>query len=175
MVRRLISRRVLPVVGIVVLLSSGLAATALAGRSDLDRARAATARFQSVAQAERAGYALPPEGPLHECIASFDGSGAMGYHLINGALLDGTIDPTQPEVLVYAPDEHGRLELVALEYVVFDADWQGDIAPMLFGEMFMATPEPNRYEIPAFFALHAWIWEENPAGTFAAFNENVSC
>jgi hypothetical protein len=158
----------------VAMLALSLAAVT-AGQSDLDRARAATARFHSLEQAERAGYALPPSGPLHECIASFDGSGAMGYHLINGALLDGTVEPTQPEVLVYAPDARGRLQLVALEYVVFDDAWEGEMAPMLFGEMFMPTAAPNRYEIPAFHALHAWIWEPNPSGTFAGFNPNVSC
>jgi hypothetical protein len=49
------------------------------------------------------------------------------------------------------------------------------MAPMLFGEMFMETLAPNRYEIPAFYALHVWIWEPNPDGTFANFNPNVSC
>lgn len=166
------------------LLALGLATvtltTTLAHPSDLQLARAATARFNSIEQALAAGYGLPPDGPLHECIASLDGSGAMGFHLINGALLDTVIDPAQPEALVYAPDGNGKLKLVALEYVVFQEPWHeqhgdGAMAPMLFGEMFMETPAPNRYEIPAFYALHAWIWEANPAGTFAGFNPNVSC
>jgi hypothetical protein len=150
-------------------------ALASAGQSDLDRARAATARFNSLNQAIKAGYALPPGGPLHECIASFDGTGAMGFHYINGNLLDGTIDPTKPEALVYAPDKNGKLKLVALEYVVFQGAWEGEHVPMLFEEMFMSIEDPNRYEIPAFFALHAWIWKDNPSGTFAPFNPAVSC
>lgn len=154
--------------------------TALARPSDLQLAKAATARFNSIAQAEAAGYGLPPEGPLHECISSLDGTGAMGFHLINGSLLDTVVDPARPEALVYAPDRNGNLKLVALEYVVFQEPWQEEfgpeaMAPMLFGEMFMDTDAPNRYEIPAFYALHAWIWEENPAGTFEGFNPNVSC
>jgi hypothetical protein len=163
-----------------VLLAGITLATALAKPPDLQLAKAATARFHSIEQAEAAGYGLPPEGPLHECIASLDGTGAMGFHLINGSLLDTVVDPAQPEALVYAPDKNGNLKLVALEYVVFQEPWQEEfgpdaMAPMLFGEMYMQTGAPNRYEIPAFYALHAWIWNENPAGVFAPFNENVSC
>lgn len=161
------------------LLLSGLtmAITLATPPSDLNAARAATARFNSLTQAEKAGYGLPPAGPLHECIASFDDTGAMGFHHINGALLDGTgtVDPTRPEALVYAEDENGNLRLVALEYVVFESEWTGEHDPMLFGEMFMYVGEPNRYELPPFYALHVWLWEDNPAGTFAAFNPNVSC
>jgi len=169
------SRRILVGLGIGVLLASATVATALAGRSDLDRARAATARFNSLTQAEKAGYGLPPEGPLSQCIASFDDTGAMGFHYINGSLLDGVIDPTKPEALVYAEDANGKLRLVALEYVVFESAWTGEHDPMLFGEMFMHMEAPNRYELPPFWALHAWIWEDNPAGTFEPFNRAVSC
>jgi hypothetical protein len=160
-------------------LGSVAAGGAMAHRSDLEAARAATGRFHSLRQAEAAGYARPPApAPLHECISSFDGTGAMGFHYINGALLDMTLDAAEPEVLVYAPDRHGRLKLVALEYVVFQAPWKaahGDQLPMLFGQMFMATGEPNRFDIPAFYSLHVWLWKHNPAGMFAPFNPRVSC
>ena len=174
------SRRVAFAIGLAAILAAATFSTVSARRSDLDIARAATARFNSIEQAERAGYALPPEGPLHECISSFDNTGAMGFHLINGSLLDTTVDPAQPEALVYAPDKHGKLKLVALEYVVFQAPWKEEhgenaMGPMLFDQMFMETGAPNRYEIPAFYALHAWIWKPNPKGTFEAFNEAVSC
>jgi len=94
------------------------------------------------------------------------------------AAFDATLDPDQPEVLVYAPDRHGDLRLAALEYVVFQAPWNaehGADVPALFGETFHSVAEPNRYDVPAFFALHVWIWEPNPAGTFADFNPDVSC
>lgn len=146
---------------------------------ELAAAVAATARFHSLKQASAAGYAQPPApAPLHECISSFDGTGAMGFHFINGPLLDTTIDPRKPEVLVYAPDRHGRLHLVALEYVIFQAPWiaeHGSKMPTLFGQMFMATGENNRYDIPAFFSLHVWLWKHNPSGLFAPFNPSVSC
>lgn len=151
----------------------------LAGTDDdLAAAEAATEAFTDPATAEAAGYGLPPEGPLHECIASLDDTGAMGLHYINGDLVgDAVLDPTTPEALVYEPAADGSLELVAVEYVVFAEAWdaENDMAPMLFGEMFMLVDEPNRYELPAFYALHAWIWRDNPSGTFASFNPDVSC
>ena len=47
--------------------------------------------------------------------------------------------------------------------------------PTLFGEEFMETLAPNRYEIPAFYALHVWLYRYNPTGLFAPFNPRVSC
>jgi hypothetical protein len=149
-----------------------------AQEEELAAARAATEPFRDVAAAEEAGYGLPPEGPLHECIANLDGPGAMGFHWINGDLVGDTeLDPATPEALVYAPTADGGLELVALEYVVFAEAWDADndMAPMLFDEMFMLVEEPNRYELPAFYALHAWVWQDNPDGVFANFNPDVSC
>ena len=145
----------------------------------LDAVRDATERFEDVNTAIAAGYAQPPApAPLHECISSFDGTGAMGFHFINGSLLDTTLDPRKPEVLVYAPDRGGRLHLVALEYVVFQAPWMaihGSTMPSLFHQMFMTTGDPNRFEIPAFFSLHVWLFKHNPSGLFAPFNPMVSC
>jgi hypothetical protein len=154
------------------------AGAAAQSEEELAAAREATEAFADVAAAEDAGYGLPPEGPLHECIANLDGPGAMGFHYINGDLVgDTNLDPTTPEALVYAPTADGGLELVALEYVVFAEAWdeENDMAPMLFDEMFMLVEEPNRYELPAFYALHAWVWQDNPDGTFASFNPDVSC
>jgi hypothetical protein len=156
-----------------------LPALALAGTDDdLAAAEAGTEAFTDPAAAEAAGYGLPPEGPLHECISSLDDTGAMGLHYINGDLVGDTVlDAAAPEALVYEPAADGSLELVAVEYVVFAEAWdaENDMAPMLFGEMFMLVDEPNRYELPAFYALHAWIWKDNPSGTFASFNPDVTC
>jgi hypothetical protein len=145
----------------------------------LQAARSASARFNSLERAADAGYGPLPSGvPLHECIAAFDGSGAMGFHWLNPSLLDTTLDPVQPEVLVFAPDGRGNLKLVALEYVVFQEAWiaeHGAAIPELFGRPFDVIGFPNRYEVPAFYALHAWLWEPNPDGVFNAFNAAVSC
>ncbi len=156
------------------------ASLVLAGRSDLASVRAATARFNSLHQAEAAGYGQPPApAPLHYCISDLNGMGAMGFHYINGALLSGDeagrVVPDEPEVLVYEPDSHGKLHLVALEYVIFAGDWTGASAPTLFGQTLSFTPSPNRYEIPAFYSLHVWLYKDNPDGMFAPMNPNVSC
>jgi hypothetical protein len=166
---------------------AGVAAAALAlsqvvlavSADDLQAARSESARFNSLGRAAEAGYGPLPEGvPLHECIAALDGSGAMGFHWLNPSLLDTTLDPVNPEVLVFAPDGHGNLKLVALEYVVFQEPWiaeHGATVPELFGRPFDVINSPNRYELPGFFALHAWLWEPNPDGVFNAFNAAVSC
>jgi hypothetical protein len=145
---------------------------------DVAAARAGTQAYTDVSVAEADGYGLPAEGPLHECIESFDNSGAMGLHYINGDLVgDTVVDAATPEALVYQPMAGGKLKLVALEYVVFVEAWdaENDHPPMLFDEMFMLIEEPNRYELPSFYALHAWLYEDNPAGTYEAFNPNVTC
>lgn len=178
--RRLFTRPLALACASALLISATAFSTVGAAASPLDAARAATARFHSLGQAAAAGYGQPPApAPLHECIAALDGMGAMGFHFINGGLLSGdeagVVDPNRPEVLVYAPDGHGKLHLVALEYVIFQADWQGVGRPTLFGHTFDATPDGNRYEIPAFYSLHVWLWKDNPDGLFAPMNPDVSC
>jgi hypothetical protein len=161
-----------------ILLASGVVGSATA-RSDLQTAKAATARFHDLSVAGHAGFGQPPvSAPLHFCISSLDNTGAMGFHYINGGHLDKVLDPSLPEVLVYAPDKHGRLKLAALEYVIFQSDWYADHAlgtmPSMFGQDFMPN-DGVRFQIPPFFALHVWLYQNNPAGMFQPFNPNVSC
>jgi hypothetical protein len=33
----------------------------------------------------------------------------------------------------------------------------------------------NRYGIPAFYELHAWLWKLNPRGLFDDWNPRVTC
>lgn len=148
-------------------------------QSDLAAVRAATAQFANVAAAQAAGYGLLVDAAGIACIDN--PAGGMGIHYVNVDLvLDPTLDPTKPEVLVYEPDKHGNLRLVAVEYVVFEADSHSD-GPTLFGQHFHRMPgadesEPqNRYGLPAFFELHVWLWKHNPSGMFEDWNPNVSC
>jgi hypothetical protein len=106
------------------------------------------------------------------------GMDAMGVHYVRSALVgDGKLDPQTPEALVYAPDAHGGLHLAAEEYTVLQAagDAQHTAPPSLFGQQLSLTASPNRYGLPPFCSLHAWTWMNNPAGTFAMWNPNVSC
>jgi hypothetical protein len=43
------------------------------------------------------------------------------------------------------------------------------------GQTFHFNSSPNRYGIPAFYALHVWAWKHNPHGMFVDWNPKVSC
>ena len=150
-------------------------------------ARSATAKYHSLSVAKKTGYSILADSAGITCIAEPQ-MGAMGVHYVNGDLVKNpSIDATHPEALVYAPDRHGGLHLAALEYVVIKSDWDAsqphvgvgarDVAapPMLFGHEFSFTDTPNRYGLPPFYSLHAWVWKDNPAGTFEMWNPSVTC
>ena len=150
-----------------------VAGVALAG-GVFGGARNATADFRDIEAAKAAGYTIRvADAAGIECIQSAEGT--MGIHMLNPSLLDGTIDETKPELLVYEPGHNGRMKLVALEYLVFQADWKGSSPPALFGQEFSLTPSGNRYGLPPFYALHAWIFRNNPSGALAPYNPKVDC
>jgi hypothetical protein len=133
--------------------------------------RRATEKYQDVSAATAAGYAL-----FLGCVSSPQ-VGAMGIHYVNGELVgDGKIDAGRPEALMYEP-RGGKLELVGVEYIVLAAAWDAasKTPPTLMGQLFHYNPAPNRYGIPAFYALHVWAWRDNPQGTFVDYNPRVSC
>jgi hypothetical protein len=139
--------------------------------------KSATGRFHNLAAAENAGYALFPDAQGIRCIDN-QPVGGMGVHYVKGSLVGDTVlDPEQPEALVYAPNADGRLKLAALEYIVFQAAWDAEHSspPSLFGHEFGLVPAGNRYGIPAFYELHAWVWKPNPSGMFFEWNPRVSC
>jgi hypothetical protein len=153
-------------------------------------ARSATAKYHSLAVAKKAGYSILADSAGITCIAEPQ-MGAMGVHYVKADLVkDPAIDAAHPEALVYAPDRHGGLHLAALEYVVIRSDWDasqvgppslgfGSPAPLappqLFGHEFNFTDAPNRYGLPPFYSLHAWVWKDNPGGTFEMWNSSVQC
>ena len=175
-----------------VLLASQAAAAFACGQCDPGGAVAAaqvvTAKYHSLNLAKKTGYSILADATGITCIAEPQ-MGAMGVHYVKGALVkDPLIDATEPEALVYAPDRHGRLQLAALEYVVIKSDWDArnpvvadappwvkPAPPMLFGQEFNFTDAPNRYGLPPFYSLHAWLWKDNSAGTFAMWNPSVHC
>jgi hypothetical protein len=168
------SRRVLVTsVAVLAVLAMFGTTIAAAGQNQLAPVRAATAAFHDLGAAEDAGY-----GPFYVCTDQ-TGEGAMGQHYVNGALVgDGAIDPLRPEALVYEPKRSGSgYRLVGVEYVVFQADWDAlhGSRPSLFGREFALVEAGNRYGLPAFYELHAWIWRPNPSGIFNDWNPKVSC
>jgi hypothetical protein len=167
-------RRSLPVIlAIVALAIAGTASVAIGGVGDrLDRARDATRQFKDLDTALAAGY-----GEFYVCTDN-EGVGAMGQHFVNGDLVaDPRLRVRKPEVLVYEPRANGGYRLVALEYVVFQADWDAlhSKPPKLFGRTLTLVPEGNRYGLPAFYEIHVWLYKDNPLGRFADWNPRVSC
>ena len=138
--------------------------------------RAASAKYHDISVAEGAGYSLLRDAQNIACIDNKP-VGGMGVHFVSGGVGDTNLDPMNPEALVYAPMRDRTLRLAALEYIVFAAAWDAEHSspPSMFGQEFFLTPAPNRFGIPAFYALHVWIWQHNPAGLTQPWNPRVHC
>ena len=134
--------------------------------------REVTAQFKDVRAAEAAGYEL-----MFGCVSGPD-DGAMGLHYVNLPLvLDGVLDPSKPEIIIYEPLPNGRLKMTGADFLVFAADWHASNAatPELQGQLLHLFESPNRFGLPNFYTLHVWAWKENPTGTFSNWHSNVSC
>jgi len=94
---------------------------------------------------------------------------SMGWHYLKGSLLDGTFEATAPELLVYADDPcGGKRRLVAVEYAV-PLDLSAK-APTGFAGRADAWTANTAFGL---WTLHAWVFEYNPDGVFAAYNPRV--
>ncbi|MGH3002732.1 MAG: hypothetical protein ACRDM1_08760 [Gaiellaceae bacterium] len=167
---------VLATIGMLLVTAAG--ATADAG--GIAAARAATAQFHRFDVAEAAGYTaevIDVNGVA--CID--DPTGGMGIHYLNPSLLDGQVDESSPELVIYEPTKDGRLRLVAVEYLVLKSAWEaahggaGAPAPTLFGQPMELVQAGNRYGLPDFYEMHAWLWKENPLGMHNDWNPTVTC
>jgi hypothetical protein len=184
-------RAILPMITAGLLLASQAGAAFACGNCDpggaMTATQAVTAKYQSLNVAKKSGYSILADTAGITCIAEPQ-MGAMGVHYVKGDLVkDPAIDAASPEALVYAPDKRGGLHLAAVEYVVIKSDWDAHnplagappwvkpSPPNLFGRDFNFTDAPNRYGLPPFYSLHAWIWQENPMGTFEMWNPSVHC
>lgn len=162
--------------------ASVLVSTSSAGAApdDLKEARAGTSGYHDVTSAETDEYGPLADADGVTCIDDLADPyrGAMGVHYVKGALVqDAVVDAATPEALVYEPQKNGRLRLVGVEYVVFQAAWDAGNPepPTLFGQTFELVRSGNRYGLPPFYELHAWIWKNNPSGMFVDWNPQVSC
>ena len=169
---------------------AGMQSTSIRGSFfDLVRAAIATAPFHSLDVAQNfGGYIVKVADKAGiTCISDLNvpSEGTMGVHYLNPSLVDlngdptitDTIDASKPEALVYEPDGAGHVKLVALEYLILQDEWNANHngPPSLFGQTFMSTDGNNRFGLPPYYSLHAWIWKFNPSGTFAMWNPNVHC
>ena len=146
-------------------------------RHQFAQLKKATAPYRKVSHALADGYqafAIPPSvggipttglGLVGDPTCFDDPAGGMGVHYVKG--IDGTVDVTHPEALVYEVGEHGHLRLVAVEYIVPDNLVDPANPPVLFGQQF------HHHEYLPVYVLHAWVWKHNPSGTFADWNPRV--
>jgi hypothetical protein len=159
------------------------AAAATAGNGGLSDARAGTAQFHRLDAAQAAGYKVEViDFNGFACIDDIVGhTGGMGIHFLNPDLLDGQVDAATPELVIYEPTKNGGMRLVAVEYLTLKSVWDAAhgganaAPPSLFGQPFEFVPAGNRYGLPDFYELHAWIWKENPLGMHNDWNPTVTC
>jgi hypothetical protein len=133
--------------------------------------RGATAAYHRVDAAIADGYVL---GSPCEAMP---GQG-IGIHYRKGSLIDGVVDPSQPELLVYEPRKNGDLELVAVAFVVRASAWDPThTSPPTLGDQVFEDKRVPDWSSPPFpnYELHVWVWKHNPNGMYATTNPLVSC
>jgi hypothetical protein len=164
-----------------------------------EQVRAATERFQDVKVALAEGYV---RDPMNVCdTAEMMGKpaklGAMGIHFFRPDLLgisgppnprvdgNGThTDFRKPSILIYEPQPDGSLKLVAVENLVFQKSWHaaGHTRPPSYQGVAYdnmkddaATKVDEAHMFEPHYDRHVWLYRDNPNGTYAQFNPNVSC
>lgn len=95
----------------------------------------------------------------------------MGYHFAKPEYVDMQFDLLKPEILVYHPDDNGKMQFVAAEYLIpipgCDDSLEYSDAP----EGFIGDEDHWHVNcLAGGWTLHAWVGLENPNGVFAAFN-----
>ena len=126
--------------------------------------RRATARYHDLDAALADGFVF-----LHGCEVR-PGEGAVGELYVHfGRLLDGVIDPSLPDALLYQPREDGPPMLLGAELAIPYALWTESQPPRFMGAEFQPEDEFGVW------GLHVWAWNHNPEGMFAEANPNVSC
>ncbi len=131
---------------------------------DLATLRQVTASFHNFAKATAAGWSTQ----ITPCMEGSEGG--MGFHYGNVALIDATARVEAPELLLYEPERNGELRLVAVEYIIpYTARSRSATPPVLFGRAFKQN---DGFQL---WALHAWVWKDNPSGIFADWNPQVTC
>src|SRR5262245_23569257 len=74
--------------------------------------RMATDRFKNVTSVDG-----PGEGYVLKfgCVSGGD-FGAMGMHYLNFGLVDGTVDVTQPEIILFEPTPNGGIRITGADF-----------------------------------------------------------
>jgi hypothetical protein len=133
--------------------------------SQLAEVRALTAKFHRFESSQDAGFTIQATGCRDN-----QPVGAMGYHYLNPAYLDGTASALNPEIVIYEPTKNGDLRFVGLEYIIpYTFVPETAPPPELFGQPFLQNPGDQLW------MMHVWIGRHNPDGMLATWNPKVSC
>lgn len=139
--------------------------------------RRATNGNQRVSNAINDGYeafAIPPDvggtpttglGLVGNPTCFDNAAGGMGVHYVKG--VDGVVDASVPEAMVYEITKGRSLKLVGVEYIVPDKLVEAAHPPVLFGQEF------HHHDYLPVYILHVWVRKSNPSGMFADFNPTV--
>jgi hypothetical protein len=169
------------------------------GEPTLRDVRQATERLRNVETALKEGYIRDPFDMCDTAamMGQPEALGAMGIHYFRPDLLGITAPPSprvtgngthtdfrMPAILIYEPQKDGRVELVAVENLVFADAWRaaGHAEPPTFHgvpyDSMVDDPNTEIDEAHMFaphFDRHVWLYRDNPNGVFAQYNPAVSC
>ena len=140
----------------------------------INKVHNATAQYVDINVAFHQGFVVATP-----CVSGPD-TGAMGVHLVlPSRIASGVLDPTQPQALIYEPMANGAMRLVGVEFIVLASVWEAShpasSVPALEGNLLNYIAAPNRYGLPAFYEIHVWAWQDNPQGSYADWNTQVTC
>ena len=136
-----------------------------AGNDDpIGAIKRATARYHDLDAAIADGYVF-----LHGCETRPEEGPAGILYVHFGRLLDGVIDPSAPDALLYGPRTNAPPKLLGVELAVPYPMWTGAQPPQFMGATFQREDEFG------VFGLHVWAWTKNAEGMFAESNPDVNC
>jgi hypothetical protein len=138
---------------------------------DVSSLRQAIASIQALSAAQQAGYTVAVGDPTdgHTCLSDPQ-AGAMGVHYLNTSLVSGSPVVTQPQIMIYEPQQDGSTKFVGVEFIIpYSVHGEDQSPPELFGQQFMKNATFQLW------GLHVWVGRSNPSGMFAMWNPDVSC
>ena len=98
-------------------------------------------------------------GAMSACSAEPESSpeGAQGFHYLNPAFVDATVELLRPELVMYEPGPNGQLQLIGVDYIV--PLTESATPPTLLGVPFA------RLDALGVWALHIWAWRPTRAAS----------
>jgi len=95
--------------------------------------------------------------------------GTVGVPFVNFEIQE--LDPERPRAVLYNLTEDGQYEAVGLKWFVPTEN--NDSPPSLLGKTFSGPYASEGALIPEHYALHVWLYRENPDDLFARYNSAV--